>query len=33
MATTTIRTGDGVREEATRIADQLGLTFNAVVNI
>ena len=33
MATTTIRTGNGVREEATRIADQLGLTFNAVVNI
>lgn len=33
MATNTIRTDAGVKEEATRIADQLGLTFNAVVNI
>ena len=33
MATTTIRLDDGVREETTRIADEMGLTLNAVVNI
>ena len=31
--TTTIRLDDGVREEATRIASEMGLTFNAVMNI
>lgn len=30
---TTIRIDDGVKEEATRIADQLGMSFNMVVNI
>ncbi|MDO5132928.1 MAG: type II toxin-antitoxin system RelB/DinJ family antitoxin [Eubacteriales bacterium] len=33
MATSTIRLDDGVREETTRIASQMGLTFNAVMNI
>ncbi len=33
MATSTIRIDDGVREETSRIAAQLGLTFNGVVNI
>ena len=33
MATTTIRLDDGVREETTRIAAEMGLTFNAVMNI
>lgn len=33
MSTTTIRLDDGVREEATRIASEMGLTFNAVINI
>lgn len=32
-STTTIRIDDGVKEEATRIADQLGMSFNMVVNI
>ena len=30
MATTTIRLADGVREETTRIASEMGLSFNAV---
>lgn len=30
---TTIRIDDGVKEEATRIADQLGMSLNMVVNI
>ena len=33
MATSTIRIDDGVKEETSRIAAQLGLTFNGVVNI
>lgn len=33
MATSTIRLDDGVREETTRIASEMGLTFNAVMNI
>ena len=33
MSTTTIRLDDGVREETTRIASEMGLTFNAVMNI
>ena len=33
MATSTIRIDDGIREETSRIAAQLGLTFNGVVNI
>ena len=33
MATTTIRLDNGVREETTRIASEMGLTFNAVMNI
>ena len=31
--TSTIRLDDGVREETTRIASEMGLTFNAVMNI
>ena len=30
--TSTVRLDDGVREETTRIASEMGLTFNAVVN-
>ena len=33
MATCTIRLDDGVREETSRIAAEMGLTFNAVMNI
>ena len=33
MATSTIRLDDGVREETARIAAEMGLTFNAVMNI
>ena len=33
MGTSTIRLDDGVREETTRIASQMGLSFNAVMNI
>ena len=33
MASSTIRLDDGVREETTRIASEMGLTFNAVINI
>jgi len=33
MSTSTIRIDDGVREETTRIASEMGLTFNAVMNI
>lgn len=33
MSTSTIRLDDGVREETTRIAAEMGLTFNAVMNI
>lgn len=33
MSTCTIRLDDGVREETTRIASEMGLTFNAVMNI
>ncbi len=33
MSTSTIRLDDGVREETTRIAAEMGLTFNAVINI
>lgn len=33
MASTTIRIDDSVREETTRIASELGLTFNGVINI
>ena len=29
MSTSTIRLDDGVREETTRIASEMGLTFNA----
>ena len=31
--TTSVRLDDGVREETTRIAAEMGLTFNAVMNI
>lgn len=31
--TSTVRLDDGVREETTRIASEMGLTFNAVMNI
>ena len=34
MSTTcTVRLDDGVREETTRIASEMGLSFNAVMNI
>ena len=33
MSTCTIRMDEGVREETTRIASEMGLTFNAVMNI
>ncbi len=33
MSTTSIRMDDEVREETTRIAAELGLSFNAVINI
>jgi len=33
MSTSTIRLDEGVREETTRIASEMGLTFNAVINI
>lgn len=33
MSTSTIRLDAGVREETTRIASEMGLTFNAVINI
>lgn len=33
MATNTIRIDDGIKEETSRIADAMGLSFNAVVNI
>ncbi len=33
MSTTSIRMDDEVREETTRIASELGLSFNAVINI
>ena len=33
MASCTIQLDDDVREETTRIAEQLGLSFNAVINI
>lgn len=33
MAISTVRLDDGVKEETSRIADKLGLTFNSVVNI
>ena len=33
MSTSTIRLDKGVREETTRIASEMGLTFNAVMNI
>ena len=33
MSVSTVRIEDGVREETVNIASQLGLTFNAVVNI
>ena len=33
MATSTIRLDKDVREETTRIASEMGLTFNAVMNI
>lgn len=33
MTPTSIRMDDRVREEATGIASEMGLTFNAVVNI
>ena len=32
-STSTIRLDDGVREETTRIASEMGLSFNAVMNI
>lgn len=32
MSTSTIRIDDDVRDETMRIADQLGFSFNAVVN-
>ena len=31
--TSTVRLDDGVREETTRIASEMGLSFNAVMNI
>ena len=31
--TSSVRLDDGVREETTRIASEMGLTFNAVMNI
>ena len=33
MSTSTIRLDEGVREETSRIASEMGLTFNAVMNI
>lgn len=33
MPTSTVRLDDNVKEETVRIASQLGLTFNSVVNI
>ena len=33
MSTSTIRLDEGVREETTRIASEMGLSFNAVMNI
>lgn len=33
MATNSIRIDDATKKEATRIANELGITFNAVVNI
>ena len=33
MSTSTVRLDEGVREETTRIASEMGLTFNAVMNI
>ena len=33
MSTSTIRLDEGIREETTRIASEMGLTFNAVMNI
>ena len=33
MSTCTIRIDDDVRAETTRIASEMGLTFNAVINI
>ncbi|MCD8054671.1 MAG: type II toxin-antitoxin system RelB/DinJ family antitoxin [Lachnospiraceae bacterium] len=33
MATSTIRIDEGIKEEASRIANEMGLSFNAVVNI
>lgn len=33
MSTSTIRLDEGVREETTRIASEMGLTFNAAMNI
>jgi len=33
MATNSIRVDDAVRDETVRIAEELGLTFNGVVNI
>jgi antitoxin component of RelBE/YafQ-DinJ toxin-antitoxin module len=33
MPTSTIRLDEGVREETTRIASEMGLSFNAVMNI
>ena len=33
MSTCTIRLDEGVREETTRIASEMGLTFNAEMNI
>lgn len=33
MATNSIRIDDATKQETTRIANELGITFNAVVNI
>ena len=33
MSTSTIRLDEGVREETTRIAAEMGLSFDAVMNI
>lgn len=33
MASHSVRIEDGVKEEASRIAAEMGMTFNAVVNI
>lgn len=33
MSTCTIRLNEDVREETTRIASEMGLTYNAVMNI